>query len=101
MPQALSGTAKLRAPFAATAGPPNGPSALRVSTMRHGVMGVKCIGLEITGGDGAVIVRFTMMSCGLLVAPGDVTTITPIFGPAGRPDGSMAIVRVVAVGVRT
>jgi hypothetical protein len=59
MAQELSGITKLRSVWAATDGPPNEPSALRVSTMRQGVTGVKCIALEIVGGEFPVTVRVT------------------------------------------
>ena len=40
-PQLLAGMSKLRLPPATRAGPPEGPAAARVSTIRHGAIGTK------------------------------------------------------------
>src|SRR5579864_2151779 len=87
MPQALAGTAKSRSVCRGRVGPPNGPSGLRVSAMRQGVIGTKRAAVDGGICTEALTVSVTVTVCGVLVAPGEATEIVLICGPTLRPAG--------------
>src|ERR1700674_5736741 len=78
IPQALAGIAKSRDVCRGRLGPPKGPVALRVSAMRHGVIGTNRAALAGGTCAEALMVSETDTICGLLVAPGAVTEIVPV-----------------------
>src|SRR5579864_8697041 len=99
MPQALLEMAKSREVCRGRPGPPKGPVALRVSAMRHGVIGTKRAALEGGICAEALMVSVTDTVCGVLVAPGAVTEIVPACGPGARPAGLTDTVKPVDVKV--
>src|ERR1700681_875281 len=100
MPQALLGITKSRAVCRGRPGPPKGPVALRVSAMRHGVIGTNRAALEGGICVEALMVSVTDTVCGLLVAPGAVTEIVPVYGPRARPAGFAVTMKLEDAEVR-
>src|SRR5579864_105321 len=87
MPQTLAGMAKSREVCLGSPGPPKGPVTLRVSAMRHGVIGTKRAALEGGICAEALIVSVTDTVCGVFVAPVAATEIAPLCGPKPKPAG--------------
>jgi len=90
IPQALLGTIKSRVVPPVIAGPPNGPVAFRVSAMRQGVTGTKCVAVETMVWP-AVAVNETLLTAVNLTAPSvdgiaatcGKTKVVPVMGPIG------------------
>src|SRR5579862_6013960 len=95
MPHALKGISKSRAVCAADVGPPKGPAAVRVSAMRHGVMGTNCVAAGVGVAIVALTFKVTVTVCGEFVAPGARTEIVLVCAPAFMPVGFTDTVNVV------